>query len=186
MKIAYFFFVLVACSIAANVEAVPRQVVLIRHAEKPDTGDTLSKQGFQRAAALVPFFTQLPTVVDFRPCVGIYAPCSSKNHASTRSIQTVSALANAWRVPFYVKYTVGDTVNLVSEIMTKPEYDGRMVLLCWQHEHIQEITQLFGVANAPAWPKDAFDRVWVLDFAGSAVSLFRDLPQQLMFGDSVL
>lgn len=184
MKMLSLLLTLIACSIAIDVHAKPRQVILIRHAEKPEVGDTLSKAGLERAAALVPFFTQIPFPIStMRPCVAIYAPCSSKNHASTRSIQTVSALANAWAVPFYVKYTVGDTASLVEEIMTRPDYEGRMVLLCWEHKHIPEIAQLFGVINPPEWPSSAFDRVWFLDFSGSSVT-FQNLPQQLMFGDS--
>ncbi|MBS0656042.1 MAG: histidine phosphatase family protein [Verrucomicrobia bacterium] len=162
----------------------PAQVVLLRHAEKPEEGDTLSQRGFERAAALVPFFIDPPNADKFKPCAAVYAPRSSKNHRSTRSIQTVSALANAFEVPFYVKYIVEEVEELAKEIMDEPSYEGKMVLICWQHAHIAMIAEAVGVSNPEKWPKKAFDRVWVIDFVGDKVSSFKDLPQHLLPGDS--
>lgn len=166
--------------------AMPAQVVILRHAEKPDTGDTLSKQGFERAAALVPFFSQLPTVVPFQTPVAIYVPYSSKNHSSTRALQTVSALANVWAVPLYARFTVADTKSLSQEIFSTPSYDDKLVVICWEHDHIPALAQVLGITRPPTWPGTVFDRIWVIDYSNGGVSSFQNLPQKLMYGDSDL
>jgi len=43
---------------ACSLHADPAQVILIRHAEKPEQGHDLSLPGRQRAAALVPYFRE--------------------------------------------------------------------------------------------------------------------------------
>ena len=38
------------------------------------------------------------------------------------------------------------------------------------------------------WPHETYDRVWIIDFSPTdrKVTLFRDIPQCLLFGDSFL
>lgn len=69
--------------------------------------------------------------------------------------------------------------------MKNPSYEGKMVLIAWEHRIIPEIAEEFGVMNAPKkWPGEVFDRLWVIDFEGGKPVNFRNLPQRLMFGDS--
>jgi hypothetical protein len=166
--------------------ASPAQIVILRHAEKPDTGDTLSKQGFERAAALVPFFLQMPTAAIFEEPVAIYVPYSSTNYPSTRSLQTVSALANLWAVPLYARFTVADLKSLRDEILNTKSYEGKLVVICWEHDHIPKLANLLGITNPPGWSGTVFDRIWVIDYSNGSVSSFQNLPQKLMYGDSDL
>ena len=183
---------LVAALIGAGTAAAePAQVILIRHAEKPAVGPELSAQGFKRAEALVKFFRNNPAVTAYGTPVAIYAAAPKHEDSSVRSIQTVTPLARAIRVNIDTSFTRGQTNKIVRAIMEEPAYDGRMVLVCWQHTNLVEIAQnLAAYNNSPrvsiplVWPDETFDRVWILDLKSGKVTAFKDLPQRLLPGDS--
>jgi hypothetical protein len=174
--------------------AAPAQVILIRHAEKPEAGPELNEQGVRRAQALVKFFKSEPAVRRYGAPAVIYAAAPKNEDSSLRSIQTVTPLARALGLRIDDSFTRGQTNKLVREIMENPAYDGRMVLVCWQHVKLVDAAlALAEYNNSPkavhaaipqVWPDEAFDRVWILDFhKGKAVS-FRNIPQRLLPGDS--
>ncbi len=77
------------------------------------------------------------------------------------------------------------TSELVDEIFDNPDYDGKMVLVCWDHHRIPDIEEAAGVENPEDWPDDVFDRTLVIDFdLNGKVRRFRNLPQNLLPGDS--
>ena len=45
------------------------------------------------------------------------------------------------------------------------------------------LAQEFGVQNPPVWDSNTFDRAWVITYEGT-VAVMRDLPQDLLPGDS--
>lgn len=175
---------LLTFSLSTKLLAMPSQVILIRHAEKPDSGNGLSKKGFQRAAGLVPFFTVMPLNPAFRQPMAIFAQSPSTNHQSTRPVQTVSPLANALGIELIALYTQSHYADMVKEIKTNPAYDNQTVMICWSHQFLGDIAKAFGVSPAPTYPSGIFDRLWVIDFSDSTVASFQDLPQQLLCGDS--
>jgi hypothetical protein len=174
--------------------AAPAQVIFIRHAEKPAEGPELNAQGFKRAQALVKFFKTDPAVTRYGTPAGIFAAAPKNEDSSVRSIQTVTPLAKAIGVKIDSTYTRGQTGKLVRAIMENPAFDGKMVLVCWQHERLvdaaQELAEYGGSSQAvynsiPAeWPSDAYDRAWVLDLKGEKVVAFKNIPQKLLPGDS--
>lgn len=171
--------------------AAPAQVVLIRHAEKPADGPELSAQGFRRADALVKLFKNSPALNRYGTPAAIYAAAPKHEDSSVRSIQTVTPLARALRIDIDTRFTRGQTNKIVRDIMEDPAYDGRMVLVCWQHTNLVEIAQnLAAYNNSPrldlplVWPDGSFDRAWILDLKNGRVTAFKDLPQRLLPGDS--
>jgi hypothetical protein len=161
----------------------PAQVILIRHAEKPAEGDGLSLKGQQRAAALVPYFLGTPEVLQYKTPVAIYAQKSTKGRPSLRPVQTVQGLADTLKLTL-IQYPHDDFAKMVQEIDSRPEYEGKMVLICWEHHAIPDIARAFGAKDAPGkWHGESFDRIWVLTFQDDKTT-FRDLPQKLMFGDA--
>lgn len=153
--------------------AMPQQVILLRHAEKPASGDSLSPLGFQRAEALVSYFEN-STPFPLQTPRAIYAQRSDKQHGSTRPVQTVAPLANAWQVPLYTTYSSDKYKDLVDEIAK--DYKSGLVLICWSHEDLQAIAERFGVKEAPDWGS-AYDWVWVITFNGNKVSSFKNYLQ---------
>ncbi len=175
--------------------AAPAQVILIRHAEKQETGPELSEPGFKRAQELVKFFKNEPAVGRYGAPVVIYAAAPKNEGGSIRSIQTVTPLARALGLRIDDSFTRGQTNKLARDIMENPAYDGRMVLVCWQHTNLpaaalalaeyNNSSQAVHAAIPLAWPDQAFDRVWLLDLSGGKVVSFKNIPKRLLPGDSV-
>ncbi len=173
------------CAAAPRAWAAPAQVIIIRHGEKPDSGPDLDERGYQRAQALVGYFQNNPAVTQFGPPAAIYAMDPKREGGSMRAIETVQPLAQALGLSVNTDYTRKQIQPLVSDIMSNPAYDGKMVLICWEHSVIPDIAQAFGWTAAPrSWPGNAFDRTWILTFQGDQVVNFVDAPQNLLPGDS--
>lgn len=197
MKEALRTAVLAAAALfcAAAVQAAPAQVVLIRHAEKPGHSNELSEQGFKRARALPRFFASEPAVTRYGPPAAIYAAAPKHEDSSIRSIQTVTPLAESLGLEIRADYTRGQVTKLARDIMENPAYEGRMVLVCWQHGAIPEIAwelaRYGGSAAAvqlalpQGWPEEDFDRAWLLDLSRGKVVSFKNIPQRLLPGDSL-
>lgn len=183
--------------IASSAWATPAQVLIIRHGEKPATGNDLSPQGYQRAQAYVNYFQTNPAVLDYGTPVAIYAmkpadpndPDYSDNSdtedSSNRPIETVTPLAQALGLELHDQYTRKQIPALVNDIMSNPDYDGRMVLICWEHKVINDIAAQFGVNPEPdKWSDDVYDQVWEINFSGDQVSNFKEFSEHLMPWDN--
>ena len=189
MRILHAIFIL--ATFAGTAFAAPAQVILIRHAEKPAEGAQLSAQGFKRAEALVKFFKTEAAVTRYGNPVAIYAAAPKNEDSSIRSIQTVTPLARALKIDIDTRFTRGQTNKIVRDLMENPAYEGRLVLICWQHTNLVEIAQnLAEYNNSPRvtipqlWPDETYDRAWILDLAKGQVVSFRNIPQRLLPGDS--
>jgi hypothetical protein len=160
-------------------------VILIRHGEKPGHGnDDLSQQGWERAAALVPYFKGRPEVLDFKTPAAIYAQSPKKEGSSLRPLHTVQGLAQALNLDVVQKYTRDDFQPMVDEILANPKYKGRMVLICWEHHVIPKIARALGAKDPPGFEDDVYDRTWVLTFKDTGKVALKVLPQRLMFDDT--
>lgn len=182
------------CSISAF--AAPAQVILIRHGEKPAQGNELNAQGFQRANALVKYFQTDPAVTRYGTPVAIYAMAPKNATGSIRAIQTVTPLAAALKLTINKDYMRDQADELVKAIMENPEYDGRMVLVCWEHSVLVDIAAALAAyggsdqavkdALPVSWAGQVFDRAWVLSFTGNKVTSFLDAPEHVLPGDSAV
>jgi hypothetical protein len=176
---------LIALAFTNPLLAEPAEVVIIRHAEKPEEGNELSLAGRERAAALSPYLLGNPDVIKFGRPVAIYAQAQKHASSSVRSIQTVQPLADALHLKINHAFERDDYKNMVAEINREKKYDGHTVVICWEHKVIPEIAEEFAADDAPQkWPGDAFDRTWVLTLKSGHRYKCKDLPQKLMFGDS--
>jgi hypothetical protein len=166
----------------AAAEAGPAQVIIIRHAEKPPVGDDLTPKGRQRAAALVPYFLETPEVLEYKLPAAIYAQKSTEDHKSLRPVNTIKPLAKALNMQL-IEYPRKDAATMAKDILANPEYEGKMVLICWSHTAIPEMAKAFGVKDPPEWGS-VYDRTWIIDFKKGTAPTLRNLPQKLMYGDS--
>ena len=154
----------------------PSIIMLIRHAEDVGQRDfNLSPRGFQRAAALPKLFgSRLP-----KPDV-IIATRASKG--SNRPIETVEPLARALDLPIDNRFRDDDFRILARYLMTDERYNGKVVLVCWHHGKMEKLARALGVKDAPVWPDDQFDHVWVIRPDGRSKQL-EDVHQKLLDGD---
>lgn len=168
--------------------AKPSHVILIRHAEKleDDSEQHLSTKGKERAAALVPYFMNretLPKITDLRAIYAQKPPHPERS--SLRPIETVQPLADALKLKVLTPWKRDEYKGLVREIMQNPRYDGKTVLICWEHNLLVEIAREFKPDNPPSdYPGKRFDRTWIITFQTDGKRTFKDLPQRLMFGDT--
>jgi broad specificity phosphatase PhoE len=172
------------------------KIMVIRHAEKPPTDpppygitlegarekDSLTARGWQRAGALASFFApgngafQDPSLA--KPQF-LYSSKPVKHKGSRRPFETIMPLAEKLEIRInsdFLKFMLKDAFLR----------EG-VVLICWQREYIQEITDQILVNKAvepPEWPEDRFDIVWVFDRnPSSAQYSFKQIPQSLLKGD---
>lgn len=176
---------LVFLSVLRPLSAAPRQVILIRHAEKPSDGVHLSEKGKRRAQALVGFFLHDPRVTEYGTPRAIYATHQKDDDGSARPIETVRPLSKALSIEINEEFKKSHVDELVGEVMNEPRYEGHTVLISWKHSYIPELAKDFGASHVPSdWEDDVFDRAWILDFTGNHVTRFRDIPQRVLPGDS--
>lgn len=177
-----FLFCLFASSVSV-LQALPSQVLIIRHAEKMHDGIELSLKGRERAAALVPYF--LGTTKFLGAPWAIYAARATKEHPSLRPYQTMAPLSRELNIKLNQDFDPKQYALMVESIKMNPGYNNQVVLICWEHSVIPKIAELFGVSSAPKkWPGEVFDRVWMIRFLPGGKINFENIPQQLMYGDA--
>jgi hypothetical protein len=164
----------------------PKQVLLIRHAEKlPDkSSSALSPEGVKRADALPGLFevsekrpTPFPTP-DF-----IFAMANEKN--STRPVDTVTPLSKKLNLPINSDYGKDNQDKLPVGLFENPKYAGKTVLISWRHKALPKLAAKLKAPGAPeTWGDEVYDRVWQINYDKDGQATFQDLPQKLMPGDS--
>jgi len=168
-----------AILLCASLGAQPREILIIRHAEKPvgPIDPNLTQRGYQRAAALVRLF---PT--SFDPPDYLFASKISKH--SNRCVETLTPLASALHMRLNSNIPDEGYAYLARDILTNRQYAGKMLIVCWHHGKIPALAKALGVSNPPKpWPETVFDRVWRIRFSQSGATL-DNLPQHLLPGDS--
>ena len=162
-------FVALACVYPAvtSVEEVAPQalrVVVIRHAEKPQSGDNLSCKGENRAIALSAVLLKKFGRPDYT-----YVPALKLGESSThaRMFQTVIPLAIKQNLVINSKYAEENVVGVANDVLQRHV----LVLLVWEHSQLQSLARALGVANAPKWKDQDFDSIWVISPSAAGVSL---------------
>lgn len=132
-------------------------IVIIRHGEKPETGDNLSPQGLNRAL-------QLPTILvnKFGIPGHVYVPALGTDITTThaRMFQTVTPLAVQYNLGINTKFDERDFAGITSHLREKTG----TALVVWEHHAINELVHALGVHNAPVWADDDYDSIWIIAF----------------------
>ena len=178
---------LAASAAALPARAAPAEVIIIRHGEKPATGNDLSPLGYLRANALVGFFQTNPAVTKFGAPAAIYAMGPDSPKGSLRPIQTVAPLAKALGLPIHREYTKDQLPQLVSAVRSNSACDGKTVLICWEHKVIPALVHDFGLDSPETqdWHGSVFDQAWVLEMKGEKAVSAKIVPEHVLPGDSV-
>lgn len=176
------------------------KIMLIRHAEKPANSpppygvtaegeresESLTVRGWQRAGALVSFFS--PTNDSFQdPSLAepqfLYASKPTRRNGSRRPIETITPLAEKLAIRINSHFSKNEPGEMLEEAFLC----SGVVLICWQHEFIPKIANYILGNNVTApqdWPEDRFDMVWVFTRdSASAHYSFKQVPQNLLMGD---
>lgn len=168
-------------------------VLLIRHAEKPDTGTDLAPAGQARAQAYVAYFQNY--AIGGTAVVPQYVFAAADSDESHRPRLTVTPLAQALGLQINDKHKDKDFQQVADALQNHPKYNGSNVLVCWHHGEILDLAAALGASagtlppasNWPAkWPGDVFG--WVLQLVYGADGTLTTaqtvcLSQQLMYDD---
>lgn len=152
--------------VADNVPDSQLKIVIIRHGEKPETGDNLSCQGESRAL-------QLPRVLyqKFNKPDYIYVPSLElgKSITHARMFQTITPFAIKYNLTINGKFNADDYSNITENILKKKG----VVLMVWEHSVIESLAKKLGVKNPPPWDDNDYDSIWVITYPnGKAVMTF--------------
>lgn len=138
-------------------DSVQLRVVIIRHGEKPVSGDNLSCQGLNRSLALPPVLDSLFGVPGHT-----YVPTiqTGKSTSSVRMFQTITPFAVRYNLKVNSNYAETDTAKVAADVSKKTG----TVLMVWEHHNIPGIARNLGVKGVPDWKGSDFDSIWIIQF----------------------
>ncbi|MBS0649378.1 MAG: hypothetical protein JSS10_09175 [Verrucomicrobia bacterium] len=186
--------------------ALPAQVIVVRHGEKDPVTRGLTEQGKERAVALAYFLTGTDYLLNFGPPAAIFASRSIpvSDRLVPRTIETIMPTAQLLQLPVHIPFTGYQVHEIASLVLSSKKYDGKNILICWNHSSIHDLLHAFGyqapfnctaTSQMKPYPDCRFDLVFVMTFpappppASIPAPFNPNLPfatlyfQQLLFGD---
>ena len=117
--------------------------------------------------------------------MALFAQKPKPNGAQIRPFETLQYVASGFRQAIDVDFARDDVGGISREVLENPRYDGKFVVICWEHNVLEDIAAALGVKPRPTYPDDRFDRAWLLTYSSAgAAPRFDDLPERLLPGDS--
>ena len=166
-------------------------ILMVRHAEKPDSGTGLAVPGQERAQAYAIYFQNYSLNSSPLKLNYLFAAADSSN--SHRPRLTIEPLAAAIGLAINDKHADKDYQKVADDILQNTKYDQQNILICWHHGEILDLATALGATSLPSssnwppsWPSHVFG--WVLqlcyDDNGAIIpDQTMCLNQQLMFDD---
>jgi broad specificity phosphatase PhoE len=138
------------------------ELLLTRHAEKSDDplDPDLSATGLQRAAKLVGYIQDT-----FGKPAFFFASAISKH--SRRPYETIEPLSKACGLPIDSSFADQDYDALANELATEPQYNGKLVLICWHHGNIPPLAHALNAQQGEypnPWDPTVFNLILKFDF----------------------
>jgi hypothetical protein len=147
-------------------------ILIIRHAEKPVIGNTLTPAGEKRAQAYIKYFQHF--TVDSQPVKLDYLIAATNSPNSHRPFLTINPLSQALGLPIDQRFGAKEFENLADDLRAKPH--GQHILICWHHGDIPQLVQAIG-----ADPKQLFkDGKWPDEVFGWVIQLRYDANGRLL------
>ena len=139
-------------------------VLIIRHSEKPDTGNGLNAAGEARARLYAKYFQPFQEEGLSIQIDSLYAGADSAN--SLRPRLTLEPLSKSSGMPLHCDIGTKDAERLVQALKT--DAHGQHPLIAWRHGEIPNLLRAFGASPEELlpngqWPGDVFDWVIVLN-----------------------
>jgi hypothetical protein len=140
------------------------KIVIIRHGEKPESGDNLSCQGQNRALQLASVLHQKIGKPDYT-----YVPALKldKTTAHSRMFQTITPFAVKYNLSINSRYEVSDFAALSSSALKK----SGTVLMVWEHSAMRDLARALGIENPPKWKDTDFDSMWIVTYTNGKAEL---------------
>jgi hypothetical protein len=163
-------------------------ILIVRHAEKPESGMELSPAGLQRADAYTNYFRSF--MVDSKPLSLDCLIATADSNNSHRPRLTLEPLSKSLGLPLDTRYRNTESGQLAAELQTRPH--GRQILICWHHGQIPALLQALGADPAKLlpggqWPDAVFSWVIQLHYDQEGRLMpgeTKRIPENLMPGDA--
>jgi hypothetical protein len=176
-----FFLALLAvfpglCS--AETQSSPLQdavILIVRHAEKPESGQGLSTEGVKRAEAYVDYFKSFQVDSRLLKLDCLFAAADSKS--SHRPRLTLTPLSQALKLPLNTRFKEKDFQGLANEIQSTAH--GKHMLICWHHGAIPDLLHALGADPVKLIPNGK----WPGSIFGWLIELRYDHDGRLMSGE---
>jgi len=161
-------------------------ILIIRHAEKPPTGDGLTPEGEKRAEAYVHYFKNF--TVDSKPFSLDYIIASADSKNSHRPRQTMEPLSKATGLAIDNQFGSKQFKELAEALLARPH--GKQMLICWHHGEIPQLVRALKgdpeqLLPNGKWPERTFN--WIIqlryDVNGQLLDAKR-IQENLMPGDA--
>jgi hypothetical protein len=124
-------------------------ILVIRHAEKPASGDTLSAAGEAHAQAYVNYFKHFS--IDGQPHQPDRLFAAKDSSASDRSCLTLDATAKALGLAIDSHFNDNQFLELAQQLKSSPH--GTNILICWHHGNIPQLLNALGADPGKLLPK---------------------------------
>jgi hypothetical protein len=163
----------VACKFAccAEIDADPAlKVLILRHGEKPASGENLTCQGENRALRIPGTLYKKFGKIDY-----IYVPTVVSRGGKTlhsRMFQTATPIAIRNGLDINSQYSGTDADLVAQSVLGKKG----TVLLVWNHSAIAKLAQSLG-ATAPTWKDEDFDSILVISYPKGKAVLANDAQE---------
>jgi hypothetical protein len=173
MKYKLLFYVWLALAMPAVIFGKPPPVektsalkngviLIIRHAEKPDAGDSLSAAGAARAQAYVNYFKNF--TLDGQPLQLDCVFATADSASSRRPRLTLEPLAKTLGLKLDTRFNDSQFPQLAQEILSHPP--GTNILICWHHGEIPQLLRALGAEPKKLlpdakWPDDVYG--WLIE-----------------------
>jgi len=162
-------------------------ILIVRHAEKPETGAGLTDAGRQRASAYVRYFKHYKIGAVTLHLDHLIATADTAH--SRRPRLTLEPLSLALHLPLDTRFQDHNSAALISSLQSDP--GGKRILICWHHGEIAELLTDLGadpkaVLPHGKWPADVYDWVIQLHYDRHGKLLpgqTRRIRERLMPGD---
>ncbi|KAJ5152678.1 uncharacterized protein N7482_009156 [Penicillium canariense] len=146
--------VALAALTAATLAVADPTVYLIRHGEKPSSGNGLNAQGEERAQCLRTVFGASSGYN-----IGhIMAQTPKSDGSRQRPYDTVEPLAEDLGLTVDISCDRDDP-ECVEDVVKGYSGSGN-ILICWEHDALTDIVQQLGDDDAPTYPDDSFNIIW--------------------------
>lgn len=165
--------------------ALPQEIMIIRHADKSleNSGYFVDPTGYMRAINFEKYYSRLKyPAPDYIFITKSYD--KGKFVHSSRELQTVAPLINKLqtegkKVKVDFPYAPSDYKKLAQKILTDKKYDGKFILICWEHGRIPQLASALGVTPEPKkWPGADYDSVYLLNYSSGHTPSFQVLDNQ--------
>jgi hypothetical protein len=114
----------------------PENIFIIRHGEKIKSKTALDCNGILRS-------TYIPELIEYlnKKGFGIHNIVTAYDYSSMHQSQTVTLTSWLLSIPLYMYGDRTESEKAVNEIFTNPYFNGKTILICWEHNCIQNLLE---------------------------------------------